>query len=100
MMYIEISLMQILEEAKKDIAETKNVFFQQTITLINGAFAFVAALAWNEAIKALLDKYVQAGSELYSRFLYALVVTVIVVIITSRLSKIAARRGIDAHGQE
>ncbi len=75
-------------KAKQNLQKTKNQVFAQTATLINGAFALIAALAWNEAIKALIDRYVPAGSSLYSKFLYALVLTTIVVLISMKLTKI------------
>lgn len=75
-------------KAKDRINETKKQVFLQTATLVNSAFALVAALAWNEAIKALIEKYVPTGSTLYSKFLYALVLTTIIVLISMRLTKI------------
>ena len=68
----------------------KQVFFQ-SIALINSAFALVAALAWNEAIKAFIERFFPSGSGLYSRFAYALIITAFVVIVTSRLSRVMAR---------
>jgi hypothetical protein len=78
----------IISKAKENIQETKKQVFLQTATLANSAFALVAALAWNEAIKALIDKYVPAGDALYSKFAYAAILTVIVVLISMRLTKI------------
>ena len=76
------------KKASNKIQETKKQVYFQTATLINSAFALVAALAWNEAIKAILDAYVPTGSALYSKVLYALVLTVIVVLVSMRLTKI------------
>lgn len=63
----------------------------QGLTYIIGAFGFVAALAWNEAIKALINKFFQADSNLVSLFVYALVITLIAVIATKRLANIQNR---------
>lgn len=60
----------------------------QGLTYIIGAFGFVAALAWNEAFKSLIDKFFQADENLISRFVYALVITLVAVIATSRLTKV------------
>lgn len=78
---------EIFKKASSSIKETKVKAIEQTLTLINGAFALVAALAWNEAIKALIDRYFQSGSGLYSKFTYALLITVLVVVVTTRLTK-------------
>lgn len=77
-----------LQKASKRIKETKQQVYFQTATLINSAFALVAALAWNEAIKALIDQFFPAGSALYSKLVYALVLTVIVVLVSMKLTKI------------
>jgi hypothetical protein len=76
-------------KARKEVQETRQLFFGQTLTLLNGAFALIAALAWNEAVKALIDSYFPAGSEVYSKFIYALAITLLVVVVTSRLNKSA-----------
>lgn len=73
------------------LKETNKQVFIQSLALINSAFALVAALAWNEAVKALIDRYVPSGSGLYSRFAYAIIVTVFVVIVSTRLSRLMQR---------
>jgi hypothetical protein len=88
---------EIVSKARSNLKETKKEVFLQSVTLINSAFALVAALAWNEAIKALLDRYFQAGSSVYSRFGYAIIITVFVVIISMRLSAVLNRMGSDAN---
>lgn len=70
------------------IKETNKQVLLQSLTLISSAFALVAALAWNEAIKALIERYVPTGSGLYSRFAYAIIVTAVVVIVSTRLSRL------------
>lgn len=78
----------MLSKAKKNLQETKKQVFLQTANLVNSAFALVAALAWNDAIRQIIDRYVPAGSNLYSKLIYALFVTFIVVLISMRLTKI------------
>lgn len=78
----------ILTKAKKNLQETKKQVFLQTATLINSAFVLVAALAWNDAIKQIIDRYVPAGSNLTSKLVYALLVTLIVVLVSMRLTKL------------
>lgn len=73
----------MIQAPKKLIAET--------LTLMATAFGFVAALAWNEAIKALISQLVPQGQGVWSLFVYALVATAIAVLVTSRILKIRDR---------
>jgi len=63
----------------------------QGLTYVIGAFGFVAALAWNEAIKSLLDRFFKSDNNVVSLFVYASVVTIIAIIATARLAKINQR---------
>jgi C4-dicarboxylate transporter len=64
-------------------------------TLITTAFAFVAGLAWNEAIKAVITDFLKAGSATSGLVIYAVVVTIIAVIVTLLLAKTLAKAGIE-----
>ena len=57
---------------------------------VTSAFGFVAALAWNEAVKAAINRYIEPGSGLKSQFLYAIFVTVLAVLISYYLSRAAS----------
>lgn len=66
--------------------------FGQIRTLATAGFGFVAALAWNEAIQALLKSILpRPGSTLVGKFVYAIAVTAIVVVVTTRLSRFGKR---------
>ena len=65
------------------------------ITLATSAFGLVAALAWNEAIRTLFSEIFGTASGIISLFVYAIVVTFIAVIVTSRLGKIAEKANTD-----
>jgi hypothetical protein len=69
------------------------------ITLMTTAFGLVAALAWNEAIQALFAAVLPQGGDLAAKFLYAIVVTVIVVFVTIRLGRLAKRFGDEEKGE-
>jgi hypothetical protein len=64
----------------------------QMVALSTAGFGLVAALAWNEAIQAFvseyIDKYISAGSGILSRFIYALIITLIAVLVTYQLSRL------------
>lgn len=83
--------MEILAKASQNVKEANRDVFNQTLILLNQALALVAALAWNEAIKSLIDRYFPARSGLYSRFFYAVILTLLVVIVTRYLSNISRR---------
>lgn len=76
----------------KEIGETKREFKEKTITLILGGFGLVAALAWNEAVKSLFETFFEKSNELIGKFLYAIIVTIIIVIVSMRLKKIAEKK--------
>ena len=65
---------------------------RQMVALSTAGFGLVAALAWNEAIQAFvkeyIDQYISAGSGILSRFIYALIITVIAVMVTYQLSRL------------
>ncbi|PIR27649.1 hypothetical protein COV39_03355 [Candidatus Berkelbacteria bacterium CG11_big_fil_rev_8_21_14_0_20_40_23] len=57
-------------------------YFATMAKMLTSAFGLVAALSWNEAIKAIIDRYITKGNSMVSYIIYALVVTVIVVMVT------------------
>jgi hypothetical protein len=61
------------------------------VELVTAAFGLVAALAWNTAIQELFTLVFPAAGDLIAKFLYAIVVTVIVVFVTIRLGRLAER---------
>jgi len=66
---------------------------KQMITLSTAGFGLVAALAWNEAVQAFVNeyvnKYLSIGSGIISKFIYAVIITVFAVVVTFQLSKLA-----------
>jgi len=70
-------------------------FIQTMIALASASLGLVAALAWNEAIKATLAK-LGLGDDLTGLYTYAILATVIAVIVLSLLGKAAARVGGEA----
>ena len=76
-------------------SEVTKLIMETILGLITTAFAFVAGLAWNNAIQALIEQYVGTGSALSSLFTYAIIVTVIAVLVTVILARFAATMGIE-----
>lgn len=67
-------------------------FIQTMIALASASLGLVAALAWNEAIKATLAK-LGLGDDLAGLYSYALLATAIAVIVLSLLGRAAAKLG-------
>lgn len=65
---------------------------QTMIALASASLGLVAALAWNEAIKATLA-LLGLGDSLAGLYSYAILATVIAVIVLSLLGKAASRLG-------
>ena len=75
--------------------EVTKLIMETILGLITTAFAFVAGLAWNNAIQALIEQFVGKGNALTSLFSYAIIVTIIAVIVTVLLARFAAKMGIE-----
>ena len=71
------------------------LIMETILGLITTAFAFVAGLAWNDAIQKLIEEFVGTGSALSSLFTYAIIVTIIAVVVTVLLARFAAKMGIE-----
>lgn len=69
---------------------------QTMITLASASLGLVAALAWNEAIKATIHKYFGAGENLSALYTYAILATALAVIVLVTLARVAARLGGEA----
>ena len=72
------------------------VVLQTMITLAAASLGLVAALAWNEAIKALLRRVLGEDDSLAGLFIYAILATAIAVVVLLILGNAAARIGGDA----
>ncbi|MFY7835092.1 MAG: DUF5654 family protein [Novosphingobium sp.] len=68
---------------------------QTMIALASASLGLVAALAWNEAIKATLA-LLGMGDSLAGLYSYAIVATLLAVIVLAVLGRLAARIGGDA----
>jgi len=64
---------------------------KQMLVLATSGFGLVAALAWNNAIQELVATYIKPyfpNGGLVSLLLYAIIVTVIAVLVTVNLSRL------------
>lgn len=82
--------------SKIEIIKTKGnkikiEFQKRIIGYIVAAFGLVAGLAWNEAVKALIDYlFPMSQNGLWAKFAYAVLITLVLVIITIYLTKFFA----------
>ena len=72
------------------------VLVQTMITLASASLGLVAALAWNEAIKALIKRVLGEDDSLVGLFVYAIIATLIAVVVLLILARAAARIGAEA----
>ena len=81
---INNKLSRIKEESSKLSREVKERMFGFILT----AFSLVAGLAWNEAIQSLIKNFFTVDkNSILAKFIYALAMTLILVIITVYLSR-------------
>lgn len=72
-------------------ASLKRELAERVSTLATAGFGLVAALAWNDAIQALFQRLFGSASGIVAKFLYAAVITVVVVFVTRHLARVADR---------
>ncbi len=72
------------------------LILQSMITLASASLGLVAALAWNDAIKATIKKIFEADDNLAGLYTYALLATVIAVLVVLILTRVASRIGGEA----
>lgn len=61
------------------------------ISLASAAFGVVAALAWNTAITSLFNRYFGTAARIGALFVYAVVITLIGVVVIVLLGRLAGR---------
>ena len=71
----------------------RSIYIATMISLASAAFGVVAALAWNAFITEAVKQVLPASSGLVGLLVYALVVTVLAVVVIVWLAGLAARSG-------
>jgi hypothetical protein len=69
----------------------RSAYLQTMISLASAAFGVVAALAWNSAITALVRQIFGTGAQIISLFIYAILITIVAVIVMVNLAQMAER---------
>jgi uncharacterized membrane protein len=76
--------------------ETTKMILQSMIALASAALGLVAALAWNDAIKETIKQLMTDDDSLSAKYAYAIMATVIAVIVVLVLSRLASKVGGEA----
>lgn len=76
--------------------QTTKMVLQSMIALASAAFGLVAALAWNDAIKETMKRLLGSDDSLSSKYIYAVLATLLAVVVVLILARIAAKVGGEA----
>ena len=79
----------------KSAAQARSTI-QSMITLASAALGLVCALAWNDAIKSAMKAVLGEDDSLAGLFTYAILATIVAVIVLLTLARASARIGGDA----
>lgn len=86
----EKKLTHVKDRVKENVQKTSLEVVKQMLSLATSGFGLVAALAWNNVIQELVNNYIKkflpTNSGLVSLLLYALIVTILAVLITLQLT--------------
>jgi len=78
---------------KKEQEKVRREVRKQVLGYITAALGLIAGLAWNEAIKALIEEFIPLGENtLWAKLIYALLVTIIIVIVGLYLAKLTKKQ--------
>lgn len=89
------SMVDLQVRARLQAQQSTTVFIATVVSLVTSAFGFVAALAWNTAIQAVIDRAIKLGSlklgATTAKVFYAVIVTLIAVLAVFIIRAIASR---------
>ncbi len=87
---------KILHKARTHISDLKQKTIKQMLTLATSGFGLVAALAWNQFIQEAVNTYIEpligGASGIISLFIYAVLVTILAVIVTYNLTRLVNKK--------
>jgi hypothetical protein len=71
--------------------EVKTTYIGTMIGLATVAFGLIAAGAWNKFIGDTIALFLKPGSGLLAQFIYAVLVTVLAIVVVQTLAKLAEK---------
>ncbi len=88
-----INIKEEIDEIKSESLKIRNEVIQKISGYMFAAFGLVAALAWNDAIKSLIEQFSPIEkSTVIIKFIYAVLITIIVVITSYYLTKLLTKK--------
>jgi len=88
------------KSARHIAAELRYETIKTFSTLLTSAFGLVAAFAWNDTVKEAIDRYISPGQGLKSQLLYAILVTILAIIISFQLGKLTQRYKVEEEKED
>ncbi|MFZ2303496.1 MAG: DUF5654 family protein [Minisyncoccia bacterium] len=81
--------MEQLNQLKNEGERITNEMRERSMTYIAGGLGIVVGLAWNEAIKSLIDYFypLSSANSISAKFIYAIIITGVVVLVTMYIVK-------------
>ncbi len=79
---------------KETVVEMKGQVLATIATLMTTAFGLIAALAWNEAIKAIILELFPKQGGITGLLIYAVLITIIAVVATVIIARAIAKPAI------
>jgi len=81
-----------MDGLKKESSRLTREVKERTLTYFTAALGLVAGLAWNDAIRALIEHLFPLSKDtLLAKFIYAVLITLVVVVFTVYLVRILKR---------
>lgn len=83
-----------IDRLKSESSRLRAEARERLLGYIVGAFGLIAGLAWNDAVKALIDYIFPASSThtLLAKFVYAIAITLFVVVVTVYVTSILKKK--------
>lgn len=86
---LDTSVQKIKDESQKIQAEVR----KQILSYMVGAFGMIAGLAWNEAIKSLIEYiFPMSRNTWLAKLVYAVIITIIIVTVTILVTKFFSKK--------
>jgi len=85
---------KIKNRIRTEITGVKEEMRERTLGYILTAFGLVAGLAWNDAVKSFIEHVFpadQTGNTLKAKFIYAVIITTVVVLVSAYLSRLSRK---------
>jgi hypothetical protein len=82
-----------MERIKQSSAQLREEMRNKLKGYIVAAFGLVAGLAWNEAIKSLIEYIFPLNKDyIWAKFLYAIILTIVLVLVTVYVSRMLTKK--------